>query len=745
MRCTQRTPAVLAALIASFGLCTTSEAGQVVVPLQFDFVYLQKALTAQVYTEAKDTARVWDDGSGCNFVVLSEPRVDAVAGNLRITSDTVARVGTGIGGRCLTLLEWQGLVEVHEKPEIDRNRDVVGFRVVESNILEADGSKGLATGRLWDLVKQYVHPRLARFIVDLRPSLDQMRGLLPTFFPRASSENKAAIATSLALVDTAVEQNHLSVALGLQVPESKRTLPPSEPALTAAQQARFEAALERWDAFLTGIIVHVAADTELQELRLALLEVLLDARGELVEALAQSAVAGDDPIPALFLRTWDRLAPLLRRVSHDLPLDSALRYVAFVSAADALRAIDALAAGTGFELSADGLRRLVRVLAPDELTDPLNYSNEVDATLRRLFGFGPVPAPVIPREQPSASLGSWLIGSARAAEQGNRARAARLRRWVPTAKELGAYLPMVHEILLESVHAALESGKLAKEFRALYRPLVLSTAWQESCWRQFIRKGGKIKPYASSSGSVGLMQINQRVWRGFYDVKSLRNDIGYNATAGSEILLHYLVDYAIRKREHKASGSVENLVRATYAMYNGGPRHLTRYRKKGTSASLRKIDSAFWEKYRTVKGGDELGVIRCYGKDSLPATHAPLRQIASAVAPAKPASRAPARASAGPVADAWVLAQKPQNFTLQLVSGRSEPAMLKFLQQHRLGKRGAYYRFSRDGQTWYAVVYGSFSSRAAAEKAARKLPASLHRVKPWIRLIADVQKLVRSH
>ena len=49
--------------------------------------------------------------------------------------------------------------------------------------------------------------------------------------------------------------------------------------------------------------------------------------------------------------------------------------------------------------------------------------------------------------------------------------------------------------------------------------------------------------------------------------------------AGSEILIHYLRDYAIAKGEHTATGEIDNLARATYAVYNGGPGHLRRYRK----------------------------------------------------------------------------------------------------------------------------------------------------------------------
>ena len=90
------------------------------------------------------------------------------------------------------------------------------------------------------------------------------------------------------------------------------------------------------------------------------------------------------------------------------------------------------------------------------------------------------------------------------------------------------------------------------------------------------------------------------------------NNIGYNARAGSEILHHYFVDYAIKKGEHLQEGGMDNLPSSSYAMYNGGPRHIARYRKENTSASLRAIDNAFKNKYEVIRSGNTLGVAECF-------------------------------------------------------------------------------------------------------------------------------------
>lgn len=82
--------------------------------------------------------------------------------------------------------------------------------------------------------------------------------------------------------------------------------------------------------------------------------------------------------------------------------------------------------------------------------------------------------------------------------------------------------------------------------------------------------------------------------------------------AGAEILMTYLVRYALRKNEHKRPGG--NLARATYSAYNGGPGHLTRYRAAKPVAQLKKVDHAFWQKFQAVKSGQELPVKSCYGQ-----------------------------------------------------------------------------------------------------------------------------------
>jgi hypothetical protein len=98
-----------------------------------------------------------------------------------------------------------------------------------------------------------------------------------------------------------------------------------------------------------------------------------------------------------------------------------------------------------------------------------------------------------------------------------------------------------------------DKSKLADAHKPIYRQIVFTAAWQESCWRQYIKKG---TPLASATGDLGLMQVNRNTWRGVYDLKGLGGDIEYNGNAGGEILLNYLTRSAIKKGEHKQPGEI---------------------------------------------------------------------------------------------------------------------------------------------------------------------------------------------
>jgi hypothetical protein len=368
------------------------------------------------------------------------------------------------------------------------------------------------------------------------------------------------------------------------------------------------------DSFFTFVVRHLGQDLS-GDLRESLGEAFLDSRYELSNTLARLR-AGQDPVPQLFMNAWQRLSPVMNKALSVLPQQSQAQYRNFIEAADKLVTLGQPGAQLGLvQISPDVLRGMAGLLQSSAGGDPVAYSLGVDNALRSLLGFGaPIAAPPPGTKQsrlPRLPLPFYNV------EQVSIAFAAdpevkKLNAWVPQDSDLEAYLLAVRGLLSTLSEQVAAKSKLSEDHKLLYRQIVFAAGWQESCWRQFIKKGKILAPLASASGDLGLMQVNRYTWRNLYDIKQLGGDIEYNGSAGGEILEYYFTKYALKKNEHKQPGG--HLARATYAAYNGGPSHLTRYRATKQNSELKKVDNAFWDKFQAVSAGREMDVQRCYTK-----------------------------------------------------------------------------------------------------------------------------------
>lgn len=574
------------------------------IPITLDLQIVEQALNDQLYLGDQGQAVIYSDTHGCNVLTLSDPRVSADdEGRIRLRTAVQAQGGSFLGGKCRVPFQWSGHIESVEEVYVPHPGNTVAFRIVDSHILGSDDQKRVS-GIVWDWVKRYVHPRLETVKVDLDPAVAGLRELMATALPDSGSDRQALI-DSIHLADARVSDQGLSVVLGLNAPPPQENWLPDDAPFSDAELSQWDASWQAWDAFATWLIKTLALGAN-RELADALADILLDARYELRDALANEA-RDRDQVRALFLSTWSRLAPLLKTGQLQIPGSDALKLAGFVSATDALQALDAAAPQLGMRIDQATFRSLARLLLPTVSDTELTYGTEVDPTLRALLGL----EPHFEEGEEAVLPFVWPIRRAEAAVA-DPALVRKLTGWIPKPGELDQYLASLEQLLDAVAAAEREKGKVPVAYLDVYDNLLPATAWQESCWRQFISKQGRIQPIQSSAGSVGLMQINKHVWRGVYDVSALESNIAYNARAGSEILVHYLVDYAIKNNEQDITGNKHDLARATYAIYNGGPRHMSRYRKESTSPSLRKIDAAFWKKYRTIQDMGSIAVKSCY-------------------------------------------------------------------------------------------------------------------------------------
>ncbi|MDV6345838.1 hypothetical protein [Nitrosomonas sp. Is37] len=363
-------------------------------PLKLDYHFLRRILIEQVYTDQNDTARVFEEQKDCSILVLSNPQIGPDANRIRIISAVEARFGSRVADQCWHIPKWAGFIEVFFAPAIVPEKPTIEFKEIDSNLLNREGDKPLVIGMLWDWITQHVHSRLTAFKVDLAIPLQEIQALVPMMLATNGSDAAQRTLESARFSGLEVAEAGIILNLQLNLPEmiEQPVILPPEPALTSEEALRWEAAWQRWDAFFTFVIKQMAKDTEQADLRQALFEVLLDGRYDLTEALINWKEGTPDPVRGLFLKSWERLAPILQQMEITLPSTAAIRYLSVITAADALKALDQVSEKVGYEISADGLRRLARMLAPELEEDPLVYSLEVDPELRRLFGFGsPMP------------------------------------------------------------------------------------------------------------------------------------------------------------------------------------------------------------------------------------------------------------------------------------------------------------------------------------------------------------------
>lgn len=607
----------LLALLWFFPL--TGHANQVDVPLLVESPFLARAVDQALGMDITGHGQLSADL--CNRVELGDVEVGTPSGAVAVSLALRAVTGAWVLGRCRGPSAWQGRMNLELVPDLEPGGLAVQFAPLGAELVRPDGSPGLLSPSTRLLAEALILPRLGRVRLDLAESLAAIDGLLESGIPGRAP----ALLERTRIHEIQVQDAGLLLRLGFRIDVAAHRDPPAaEPPLAPAELLRWQRLEDELDGFLTAVIAFLAASADRSELRLELLAVLLDARHAIAEALsgvpdteedrdaqAPAESLDPDPVRRIFVESWDRLRPWLAELDLAAAgdLDADLRLAAFMAGGDALRALDALGPEFGMEISRDGLRRLARLLlaegAPEQFT-PLPL--QVDPVFRALFALDR-PPPATTRGLLLALLDS-LVPTATADAISP---ADALRGLVPRLAILDDYLQLVASLLQQQTVEHLSAGtRVPARLKPRLDPLVWATAWKESCWRQFTGSTDNPRVLTSSVGALGIMQINGRVWRGAYDLLRLAEEVDYNVNAGTEILEHYLVDYAIRRGEHEHPGGDDNLIRATYAAYNGGPSHLRRYRRDDTPARLRAIDDEFWRHYQTISAEQWPDVPSCY-------------------------------------------------------------------------------------------------------------------------------------
>ena len=147
----------------------------------------------------------------------------------------------------------------------------------------------------------------------------------------------------------------------------------------------------------------------------------------------------------------------------------------------------------------------------------------------------------------------------------------------------------------------------------------------------------------------------------------------------------------------------------------------------------KKIDTAFWIKYKQISQGNEFAVAQCLGGEDPGPAAAPQIKKESGSKPVAAAGKSPRIENIE-----WIRKRNSKHFTLQLAAVSSEQAVKNLIKKHTQPGIFAYYRRKHKGRDLYIAIYGDFSNRVDAEKATGHFAP----LKPWIREFGSIQEII---
>jgi hypothetical protein len=611
-------------------------AEEVRIPITLDYALIRAIFIRNAFTAPGQRAVVVDKDQGCTRVELWDLSVAPDGQMIKLRARIKVKAGLTVLGKCLGPVDWEGWLEAWQNAELDPQAMFFRVRTQKTRLLKENGAPATVGNMVLSLVETYVKDYLDQLSVNLTPPVRDLEIQLPLFIREDQRPMVAAWLASLKPVEARVGKDAVKVIMTMQVdlpPQPPQPPQPEElPELTQKELAAFAKYWEAWDAYLVNQIKSLAGKHITPEERDDLLSAMLDARMGFVSALArpnEELGQGRDLVREQFVQTWKRLSPILRKYLLPRPDQSLFNYLAFLTAQDAIETLDKLGPKLGLDLSREGLMRLARLVDQAGYYPELDYNYDVDAQLRELLGFGPPleirgkrydPRDFEPKEKSGwldwLAKPAWAAGTIAEGEAAGHLAIA--MEWAPPppgqAKALKEYTAKVRAMLDESAAKAMDEKEHSQERRRFFRLLILATAWQESCWRQFKREnGGLVYLRSYNNTSVGILQINERVWRGLYDLESLRWDAVYNARAGCQIMENYLRRYALRQLKPSQIKDADLLARVLYAMYNGGPGQLRAFLKRKARGRLWRSDKLFFKKYEATKAGGLDQVEACLG------------------------------------------------------------------------------------------------------------------------------------
>jgi DamX protein len=130
-------------------------------------------------------------------------------------------------------------------------------------------------------------------------------------------------------------------------------------------------------------------------------------------------------------------------------------------------------------------------------------------------------------------------------------------------------------------------------------------------------------------------------------------------------------------------------------------------------------------------------------KAALPVS-APPKPVSKAAATPKPVQSEPIAAAPRFKREAWLLRQRPEAYSLQILAAGNEESVRRFARKHRLTTDVYYFKSQRNGRPWIALLLGIYTDRETAVTVLNMLPDSLRKAGAWPRSLASIQEEIKK-
>jgi len=586
-------------------------------PITLDYSFLRSFFVNRSYTQPGEIAVPLEKDHGSTKIQLWDPQFSAEDSLLKFDNHIKINIGKSLFGIRTNLVDWEGYIEVVRKVTVDPQTSRLSFQMVDSRVYNQKREPVILATSLWSLVKTHVFPFLDQMSIDLSPTVRELKGFLPLLFPANDRVRIEQWLDTLRLGKVRVDQDAIRLDVLMDVESQPQMKEAAKPSLQETEG--LAKTWQDWDAYSVYQIQSLTGESLTADERGNLLDTLLETRRGFLQALAEKTI-NRDLVGEQFKESRQILTPILRKHLVKRFSKSPLNYLAFFTFSDALAALQKLGPTVGVGIRRDGLVRLAKFLNIDQTEPALEYSYAVNPDLRSLLGFGPplddsgpafdtqeldFPGENKAEKIPDSAWFWWIFWLPSAyASEAPPGELASILPWIPNQDSLKTYLDQIKQVIEQAATETVMKNKVEEKYQPFFRLLALATAWQESCWRQFMKAEGKVRYVVSyNQTSVGLMQVNECIWRGIYRPESLRWNIQYNVLAGIEILEQYLARYALRKMDPQNPLDFDTLARVVYAMYNGGPSEFKKFLNRHLTKTYYKSDELFWQKYILTKQG----------------------------------------------------------------------------------------------------------------------------------------------